>query len=51
MIVGGEPMTPRHLWWNFVHTDGDRIEAAKTLWGSGGFERIEGDDEFIPLPD
>ncbi len=50
MIAGGEPITPRHLWWNFVHTDSDRIEAAKALWSSGGFERIDGDDEFIPLP-
>lgn len=51
MLIGGEPVGKRHIWWNFVSSSRDRIEAAKQLWASGGFDRIEGDDEFIPLPD
>ncbi|MDJ0951932.1 MAG: pirin family protein [Alphaproteobacteria bacterium] len=51
MLLGGAPLPePRVLWWNFVATDQDRIDAAKRKWAAGGFERIEGDDEFIPLP-
>ena len=30
MLLGGEPMDgPRHVWWNFVSSSKDRIEAAK----------------------
>jgi redox-sensitive bicupin YhaK (pirin superfamily) len=52
MIIGGEPMEgPRHIWWNFVSSRKDRIEAAKADWQSGGFERVPGEHEWIPLPD
>jgi hypothetical protein len=51
VVVGGEPVGPRHLWWNFVASSKARIEQAKEEWRRGGFERIAGDDEFIPLPD
>jgi redox-sensitive bicupin YhaK (pirin superfamily) len=51
MILGGEPMDgPRHLWWNFVHSSQDRIEAAKADWRAGRFDSVPGDAEFIPLP-
>jgi redox-sensitive bicupin YhaK (pirin superfamily) len=53
VLLGGEPFDePRHIWWNFVSSSKDRIEAAKTDWKAGRFARIPGDDkEFIPLPD
>lgn len=51
MLIGGEPLGPRHIWWNFVSSSEERIEQAKSAWRSGGFDRIAGDDEFIPLPD
>ena len=51
VILGGEPMDgPRHIWWNFVHSSKDRIEAAKADWRAGRFAGVPGDDEFIPLP-
>lgn len=52
IVLGGEPMDgPRHLWWNFVHSSKDRIEAAKADWRAGRFGLVPGDDrEFIPLP-
>ena len=52
LLLGGEPMDgPRHLWWNFVHSSSDRIEAAKADWRAGRFATVPGDDaEFIPLP-
>lgn len=51
MIVGGESVGPRHLWWNFVHTSTERIEQAKSDWKNMDFAMVPNDDEFIPLPD
>ena len=52
VLVGGAPMDgPRHIWWNFVSSRKERIEAAKADWKSGRFEPVPGDAEFIPLPE
>lgn len=53
LVFGGEPMDgPRHIWWNFVHSSKDRIEAAKADWKAKKFDIVPGDDEeFIPLPE
>ncbi|MFM1814794.1 MAG: hypothetical protein RLZ98_1489 [Pseudomonadota bacterium] len=53
MLLGGEPMDgPRHIWWNFVSSSRERIDAAKADWKSGRFPLVPGDDdEFIPLPE
>lgn len=51
VIVGGERLTERHIWWNFVSSRKARIEQAKHDWTAGVFPRVPGDeDEFIPLP-
>ena len=52
MLLGGEPMDgPRHIWWNFVSSSKDRIEAAKADWMEGRFGLVPGDEiEHIPLP-
>ena len=50
MVVGGSPVGERHIYWNFVSSSRERIEDAKQEWRAGGFDRIDGDDEFIPLP-
>jgi redox-sensitive bicupin YhaK (pirin superfamily) len=51
MVVGGEPLGPRHIWWNFVSSSKQRIEQAKRDWAEGRLGKVPGDDEFIPLPD
>jgi redox-sensitive bicupin YhaK (pirin superfamily) len=53
IVVGGAAMDgPRHIWWNFVSSRKDRIEAAKADWKAGRFEAVPGDTaEFIPLPE
>jgi redox-sensitive bicupin YhaK (pirin superfamily) len=53
MLLGGEPMDgPRHIWWNFVSSSKDRIEAAKDDWKHARFGVVPGDEkDFIPLPD
>jgi redox-sensitive bicupin YhaK (pirin superfamily) len=52
MLLGGEPMDgPRHIWWNFVSSSKDKIEAAKDDWKRGRFAIVPGDEkDFIPLP-
>ncbi|MFT3730766.1 MAG: pirin family protein [Hyphomicrobium sp.] len=53
MLLGGEPMDgPRHIWWNFVSSSQERIEAAKNEWRERRFDIVPGDEqEFIPLPE
>jgi redox-sensitive bicupin YhaK (pirin superfamily) len=52
MLLGGEPLGPRHIWWNFVSSRKERIEQAKADWQAGRFKLpAHDDDEFIPLPE
>jgi redox-sensitive bicupin YhaK (pirin superfamily) len=53
MLLGGEPMDgPRHIWWNFVSSSQDRINAAKADWKAKRFGTVPGDaEEFIPAPE
>ncbi len=52
MLLGGAPMDgPRHIWWNFVSSSPERIEAAKSDWKAGRFAQVVGESEFIPLPE
>lgn len=60
MICGGAPLGPRHIYWNFVATSKERIEAAKADWKaagetgfppSGRFLLPAGETEHIPLPE
>jgi redox-sensitive bicupin YhaK (pirin superfamily) len=54
MILGGAPLDgPRFVWWNFVATSRDKIEAAKLAWNGRDkqvFPDIPGETEWIPLP-
>jgi redox-sensitive bicupin YhaK (pirin superfamily) len=51
VIVGGAPVGPRHIWWNFVSSSEARIEQAKQDWAAMRMGTVAGDAEFIPLPD
>jgi redox-sensitive bicupin YhaK (pirin superfamily) len=51
VILGGEPLDgPRHIWWNFVSSRKERIRQAADDWAQRHFERVAGEDDFIPLP-
>ncbi|MDR6644078.1 MULTISPECIES: pirin family protein [unclassified Luteibacter] len=52
MLFGGAPLDgERHLWWNFVASSKELIEAAKVEWAEGRFPLVPGDEsERIPLP-
>ena len=52
MLLGGEPLGERYIWWNFVSSRKERIEQAKEDWKQGRIILPPNDDqEFIPLPD
>ncbi len=52
MLLGGEPLGERYIWWNFVSSRSERIEQAKEDWKQGRIILPPNDDkEFIPLPD
>lgn len=52
MMLGGEPLGPRFIWWNFVSSRKDRIEQAKADWKEGRILLPPNDNhEFIPLPE
>jgi hypothetical protein len=57
LALGGATLEgPRHIWWNFVASSKERIEAAKEAWRAGDwahgrFKLPPGDDrDFIPAP-
>jgi len=52
MLVGGARLDgERVIWWNFVASSRERIEAAKAKWSAQQYGKVPGDDEFIPLPE
>ena len=52
MLLGGEPLGQRFIWWNFVSSRRERIEQAKNDWKEGRIVLPPNDNqEFIPLPD
>jgi redox-sensitive bicupin YhaK (pirin superfamily) len=52
ILLGGEPLGTRHIWWNFVSSRKERIEQAKADWVAGRLPLPPLDNqEFIPLPD
>lgn len=52
MLLGGEPLGERHIWWNFVSSRKERIEQAKADWKAGRISLPPHDNqEFVPLPE
>lgn len=52
MLIGGAATDgDRHIWWNFVASSRELMDAAAERWRAGGFPHVPGETEFIPLPD
>jgi len=51
VLVGGDPLGLRHIWWNFVSSRKDRITQAADDWAAGRFPAVAGETECIPLPE
>lgn len=50
VLVGGTPLGPRFISWNFVATTREKIRAAEDAWDAQTFPKVPGETEFIPLP-
>ncbi len=52
VVIGGEALDGgrRHMWWNFVSSRRERIEAAKEAWSRQALGQVPGETEWIPLP-
>ncbi len=52
MVLGGEPVGERFVYWNFVSSSKERIAQAASDWKAGRMKLPDADDaEFIPLPE
>jgi len=55
VVIGGQPLGRRFIWWNFVSTSRERIEQAARDWTAGdasaGMGQVPGETERIPLPE
>lgn len=52
MMLGGEPVGERFIYWNFVSSSKDRLAQAAADWKAGRMKLPDADNaEFIPLPE
>jgi redox-sensitive bicupin YhaK (pirin superfamily) len=51
MLIGGEPLGPRFMWWNFVSSRRERIAQAAADWAAQRLGQVAGETEFIALPE
>ncbi|TMM57351.1 pirin family protein [Maribacter algarum] len=51
LLFGGVPFPEkRHIYWNFVSSDQEKIEKAKSAWEAKTFPMMDDDDTYVPLP-
>ncbi len=53
VLIGGEPLGARHMWWNFVSSRKERIVQAADDWAAQpnqAFPQVPGERDFIALP-
>lgn len=51
ILFGGQPFEEeRHIYWNFVATTKERLEAAKNRWRNKQFPAMPNDEGYVPLP-
>lgn len=51
VVIGGEPLGDRKIWWNFVSSRPERIEQAKQAWLENSLGQVPNETEYIPLPE
>lgn len=49
-LIGGEPLGPRRMYWNFVASDAQQLEQAKQRWAAGDWPQVPGEQARIELP-
>lgn len=51
MMLAGDPVGDRFIWWNFVASDRELIDQAKRDWDAQRFPIVPGDhDRWVPAP-
>lgn len=51
MLLGGLPLPEdRHVWWNFVASTQEQIEAARQRWAGDDFPDVPEDSGRMPMP-
>jgi redox-sensitive bicupin YhaK (pirin superfamily) len=51
LLFGGQPLPEkRHIYWNFVASERETIQAASDRWEAKTFEMVPGETGYIPLP-
>ena len=51
VIIGGENLGKRYMWWNFASSKLVRIEEAMARWKDGSMGMVPGEKEFAALPE
>lgn len=52
VMLGGAPLdAPRYLWWNYVASSEAFLQEARQAWRDKRYPMVDGDAEFIPLPE
>ncbi|MGQ7958235.1 pirin family protein [Pseudomonas sp. SP16.1] len=49
-LLGGEPLGPRRMNWNFVASDPALIDQARQRWAAGDWPKVAGETTRIELP-
>jgi redox-sensitive bicupin YhaK (pirin superfamily) len=51
VVIGGQPLDGRRfMWWNFVSSSKERIQAAADAWDAQQIGQVPGEHEWIPSP-
>jgi redox-sensitive bicupin YhaK (pirin superfamily) len=50
VVIGGEAIGRRYMYWNFVSSSRERIASAAEDWSEQRFDKVPGETEWIPLP-
>ncbi len=51
LLFGGAPLPEeRHIYWNFVSSNKEKIEHAKKAWEKKSFPMMKNDESYVPLP-
>jgi redox-sensitive bicupin YhaK (pirin superfamily) len=50
LLLAGEPLGERHMWWNFVSSSAERIQRAKRDWNEGRFPLLSADPDTKEPP-
>jgi len=52
LLFGGQPFPEeRHIFWNFVSSDKEKIEQAKEKWKNWDFPKVPNDESYVPMPE